>query len=195
MARKIALIGRFVGYEFGDDGTVWSRWRSGSKTWVGRTPKLLKQSLRNGYMRVSVRTSGSKHGKSHSVHRLILEAFVGPCPEGHLCRHLNGNRLDNRLCNLKWGTPKENEMDKVLHGTTTVGRSLPQCSNPGSKNGRSKLTEAKVTEMFTRYRRGEKPRRLKREFGISDAVFWSVVKSKSWKHVTLSLKEKFNAIS
>jgi HNH endonuclease/NUMOD4 motif len=30
------------------------------------------------------------------VHRLVLEAFVGPCPPGQECRHLNGNPSDNR---------------------------------------------------------------------------------------------------
>ena len=37
-----------------------------------------------------------------SVHRLVLETFVGYRPEGMVCRHLNGNSKDNRLTNLKW---------------------------------------------------------------------------------------------
>lgn len=34
-----------------------------------------------------------------------------------MCRHLNGNPYDNRLENLAWGTPSENMLDKVRHGT------------------------------------------------------------------------------
>lgn len=55
--------------------------------------------------------------RSRYVHRLVLEAFVGPCPPGMECRHLNGDSGDNHLRNLQWGTPSENQFDKVRHGT------------------------------------------------------------------------------
>jgi len=67
----------------------------------------------NGYDVVSL----SREGKSYAftVHRLVLEAFVGPCPEGCETRHLNGNRADNRLENLKWGTAAQNSADRIRH--------------------------------------------------------------------------------
>jgi len=69
----------------------------------------------NGYDVVSL----SREGKSYvfTVHRLVLEAFVGECPSGCETRHLNGNRGDNRLENLKWGTAAENSRDRVRHDT------------------------------------------------------------------------------
>ncbi len=45
------------------------------------------------------------------LHRAMLETFVGPCPDGMVCRHLNGDKLDARLTNLAWGTPAENADD------------------------------------------------------------------------------------
>ena len=51
------------------------------------------------------------------VHRLVLEAFRGPCPEHHVTCHGNGVPWDNRLDNLRWGTQKENDDDKLRHGT------------------------------------------------------------------------------
>lgn len=51
------------------------------------------------------------------VHRLVLESFVGPKPDGMECRHLNGIRTDVRLSNLAWGTPTENAGDKFDHWT------------------------------------------------------------------------------
>ena len=51
------------------------------------------------------------------VHRLVLEAFVGPCPAEHECAHLNGARDDNRLLNLSWVTRAENAHHKRVHGT------------------------------------------------------------------------------
>jgi hypothetical protein len=40
------------------------------------------------------------------VHIVVLEAFVGPCPPGLHCLHINDDVTDNRLANLQWGTRK-----------------------------------------------------------------------------------------
>lgn len=42
------------------------------------------------------------------AHHAVLLAWVGPCPEGYQCDHINGNAADNRLENLEWITPAEN---------------------------------------------------------------------------------------
>lgn len=62
---------------------------------------------------------------NRQVHQLVLEAFVGLCPDGMECRHLNGVRDDNRLENLCWGTRKENQNDKIVHGNSLKGERNP----------------------------------------------------------------------
>jgi hypothetical protein len=54
--------------------------------------------------------------KTRKVHQLVLEAFVGPKPEGGVCRHLDGNRTNNHITNLRWGTRSENSKDRWDHG-------------------------------------------------------------------------------
>ena len=51
------------------------------------------------------------------VHRIVLEAFVGPAPEKHECCHRDGNPANNHLENLRWDTRAENNFDRVRHGT------------------------------------------------------------------------------
>jgi|GEM_PF-1747573 len=55
---------------------------------------ILKLKITRGYQYVSL------NGKNHYVHRLVCSAFYG---ESNLqCDHLNENKLDNRLENLRW---------------------------------------------------------------------------------------------
>ena len=55
--------------------------------------------------------------KSHQVHRLVLTAFVGPCPDGMEGCHNDGNPMNSRLDNLRWDTRSGNHLDKRKHGT------------------------------------------------------------------------------
>ena len=52
-------------------------------------------------------------GKMFRVHRLVAKAFI-PNPEGKPCiDHINGNRSDNRVENLRWVTNKENQNNPI----------------------------------------------------------------------------------
>ena len=50
------------------------------------------------------------------VHRIVLETFVGEAPAGMQACHWNDDKEDNRLENLRWGTPNENMFDRVRNG-------------------------------------------------------------------------------
>jgi hypothetical protein len=54
---------------------------------------------------------------SRSVHVLVAEVFIGPCPEGMETRHINGNPGDCRAVNLEYGTRSQNAEDSKRHGT------------------------------------------------------------------------------
>lgn len=81
-----------------------------------RGREIAPSTSKTGYKRVVLYAPG-RVAKTYQVHRVVLEAFVGPQPAGLLCRHLNGDPSDNQVTNLVWGTPAENMFDKALHGT------------------------------------------------------------------------------
>ena len=109
MDTNMKPIQNYPHYFITKDGRVWSEARPRVRgTW-------LKSYNHKGYCRVKLRKDGRYC--QQSIHRLVLETFVGPCPDGMECRHLNGNRSDNRVENLKWGTKSENSQDAIKHGT------------------------------------------------------------------------------
>lgn len=113
-----AEIPGFPQYEVSDSGQVRSKTRTiqCSNRVTVRQGKVLKpnRDSRN-YLQVCLCDHTKR--KTALVHRLVLEAFVGPAPEGKEACHINGDRQDNRLENLRWGTRSENTRDKMRHGT------------------------------------------------------------------------------
>lgn len=94
-------------YEVSDEGYVRS---------IKKDPPLnLKLNLANtGYRVVNLWLEGES--KTHQVHRLVLEAFVGPCPKGKMGLHWDDDKDNNRLSNLRWGSRSENARDSVRNG-------------------------------------------------------------------------------
>lgn len=65
---------------------------------------------------VGLFSEGVQH--TNRVCRLVLLAFVGPCPEGQeACHDPDPNPMNCRLLNLRWDTRSENRLDRVRHET------------------------------------------------------------------------------
>lgn len=98
------------------------------KIYLYRSPKILTPHVdKNGYTIVSLCFKGTV--KKKKVHRLLLSTFVRQPEDGEVTRHLDGNPGNNRLSNLAWGTPTENEADKRKHGTHA--NTLKTCDTRG----------------------------------------------------------------
>jgi hypothetical protein len=113
-------------YEVSDQGNVRSldqvvaHWRGGTRL---RRGKYLKPGATGGsgaYLFVVLMNDG-KTRSNRCVHRLVLEAFVGPRPEGMQACHNDGDPHNNALSNLRWDTPTANNADKKAHGTWQGG--------------------------------------------------------------------------
>ena len=117
-----------------------------------------------------------RDGKSFSkfVHRLVLETFVGPCPENMEGCHNDGNPRNNRLSNLRWDTHEANRADMLLHGTTTKppvhrGEAHPQAT----------LSDEQVAEIRSAvYERGIYSS-LARRYGVAPITIRRLYKGES----------------
>jgi hypothetical protein len=108
--------------------------------------------------------------KKRYLHRLVLEAVIGPCPAGMEARHLNGDRYDNRADNLAWGTHQENVDDKRRHGTTLHG----------SRNPMAKLTEVQADEIRRMVADGHQQREAAARFNVSPMTVSRIVRRQAW---------------
>ena len=63
----------------------------------------------------------SNHGKTQvrTVYSLVAETFIGTRPEGMEVCHNDGDRTNNHLDNLRYGTSSDNNLDQLRHGTHT----------------------------------------------------------------------------
>ncbi len=160
-------------YEISDAGNV----RCFFSYWGGKMKRLqfpvpVGMGSRRGYKSVALRKGGRR--THYGVHRLVLEAFVGPGADGDQGAHLNGRKDDNRACNLVWAQAKENNDHKKFHGTWPAGE----------KNGQARLTEEDVRKIRASYtgRYGDLTN-LGRAYGVSKHGIFDIVNRRSWGHV------------
>lgn len=153
-------------YRVGDDGSVWTKRHR--RNWY----RLKGYRDKDGYLSVGL----WNHGVSvtRRVHRLVLVAFRGPCPNGFTAAHNNGVRDDNRLDNLRWDNHAGNIADKKIHGTH-------QC---GEKQGGHKLTEEQVREIDALLLSGISQKVLAERFGVCIQEIEALASGRSWTHVT-----------
>lgn len=98
-----------VGYEGLYEVSNYGRFRNSKRMKLKKTTPD-----KFGYHQVRLSKDGIPATKL--AHRLVLETFVGPCPDGMETRHLDGDPANNKVNNLAWGTIEENRRDTVKHG-------------------------------------------------------------------------------
>ncbi len=120
---------------------------------VGRI--LKPQADPNGYAKVFLRSQDGC-GRKYRVHRLVLETFIGSCPEGFEPNHKDGNKLNNCINNLEWVTHSGN----IKHAYD-IGKL------------RRKLTASQVNEI--RSRSDERQVDLASEFGVRPGTIYEIL--------------------
>lgn len=136
-----------------------------------RTKKMLAPDT-NGRVCLSDKKSGCR---AINVGNLVLEAFVGLCPDEMECCHNDDNRTNNRLDNLRWDTHQSNLIDAYRNGGMKP--------KSGERNGNSVLTEGQVLEAIQLKIDGWIWNKLASRYNVSFNTIWNAVKGVTWKHL------------
>ena len=84
------------------------------------TKKILKQfEDLHGYMILQARPE-KYHTVNVRIHRVVAEAFFGPCPNGYVVNHKDGNKKNNCVDNLEYVTPSQNNKHALDNGLRHV---------------------------------------------------------------------------
>lgn len=150
-------------YRVWSDGRVETRH---SRWGLGKWRPLKPAPAGSGrHLKVTLCAPGKR--EQRSVHHLVLEAFVGPCPEGLEALHGDGNPTNNDVGNLRWGTRQENVDDMMRHGTHFTPFAKPPALSP-----------EKIAEMQRRGDAGESTRKLAKEFGVGKSTAHLIIARK-----------------
>ncbi len=169
-SNNMKTIPNHPNYTITKDGQVWSKPCKDACNRLRGGQWLTPCDGGKGYLFVRL---GSKC-PSQPVHRLMLETFVGFRPLGLQCRHLDGDKQNNRLDNLCWGTPKENQQDRILNGTDLRGKKHPMV----------KLLEEQVRVIFHAYHDGYYTQReIAKAFGIAQTEVSAIARKQIWFHL------------
>lgn len=107
------------------------------------------------------------------VHREVMRAFVGECPQGCEVSHLNGDNTDNRLVNLAYETTLTNIRRKKDHGTQTMGEA----------HHSSKLCKDTVIKIRQLSADGFSQQQIAQRTPVSRAQVGRVLRKEHWGHI------------
>lgn len=140
--------------------------------------RIIRGSVIQGYRSLNIRKKGKIFNRY--VHKLVAEYFLQTgLPEQTYVLHLDHDKLNNRVQNLRWATQEE----MIEHNRTNpnvLNRPMPK------RTRNYKLTESKV-KMIKKLLRNDKNRlkMIARQFGITHTQLNRIRSGENWKHVVL----------
>ena len=147
-------------------------WPAGHFMTLQKWPPVFNKKNATRYWHVNLSKDNKRRG--FYIHRLVMAAFVGTCPDGYQTHHKDGNGQNNRLENLEYVTRSQNMKYKYQ---------MARHSHVGSKNPCARLTEKSVKQIRERYANGETQCVIAKAFGVSQVMVSRIILRKSWAHV------------
>jgi hypothetical protein len=148
------------GYLVSNNGLVWSE----------KTKRILKFGVNTpGYKYINLRIDGRTD--NFSISRLVYEAFVGPIPKGEVVDHINSDKHDNRVENLRILTKSKNSI--------ASRNKMRYDKKHGFKLSESDVEEIKWLLLNTNYSQLE----IAEKFGVHQSRISDIKLGHQWNHV------------
>lgn len=123
----------------------------------------------NNYLGVWLNKNSSSI--SRLVHHLVAETFIGPRPCGMDVDHINGDRTNNSIFNLRYLSVSKNRGLNSKH---------KDAKRPEKKGKTTRLTPELVLELREAYARGDNMKEHARRLGVSQSTVASATSGRSW---------------
>ena len=179
--RRLSFLG-FPKYRVGSDGSVWAKRKYKGHAFCPHWKKLKPFPHRDGHLFIDLHHGENRGRVRFFVHHLVLIAFVSNRPRGCMARHYpDPDPTNNRLANLSWTTPLQNQKDRNEHGT---GPKRTYVASFGVQNGKTFFSEEQVREIRKLHAAGKYSyRELAVMFGASKPCIGGIVSRKTWKRL------------
>ena len=140
---------------------------------------LRKKSFINGYETISLKQAINNKGTSRYVHKLVAQHFLEKESEEQIyVLHLNYDKENNTIENLKWATKREKELHQFKNPVFIEAKK--------NKKTSYKLSEGKV-KIIKRQLKNKRTRitMIAKRFGVSDMQIHRIKSGENWGHVTI----------
>jgi hypothetical protein len=156
---SVRQIPGFDGYFISTEGKVFN------KKGLEIKSRIQKRVHGKGYPIIDLRKD--KKTVTIFVHKLVmLTYFEGKPSSRHQIRHLDGDKTNNSIFNLDWGTPEENMRDKLKTGT--YGQ---------------KLSADQVCVIRSRAKNKENPKKLAEEYQVHLHTIYKIIRRETWGYI------------
>lgn len=140
---------------------------------------ILKPTTTGKYLAVSM------DGNTVSIHRIVARTFLGECPDGMQVDHLDSNKEHNCIQNLEY---------------VTLGENIKRADEAGliryysDSNGRSRLSNAQVSEIKSLLQSGSTTVECAERFGVSIDIIQHIKRGERYKEVPTDAAKKALAL-
>lgn len=190
------IVGYEEFYQISNKGNVKSKDRWYTAKYLKHNPVICRKGIKlnphltkDGYLAVCL----YKHGRSKTftVHRLVATAFIENIFNKPCIDHINGNRIDNRVQNLRWVTAKENQNNPItrsrlssskigekhpLYGKKLTKEHIEKIAN-ANRNGKCSIPIVQLSCHFNFVKEYPSSNEASRQTGISHGNIWKAIKN------------------
>lgn len=145
------------GYVVQEDGTIFNK--DGSV-------KALKENYK-GYLFSNFYYDG--YSKTKLAHQIVAEAYFGECPEGYEIDHIDNNRRNNSVHNLRYVTKSENNQKSYDSGNRDVS---------GERNANAKYTREQLQLVYDMLKQGYSYGKISKRTQVNKGTVAKVAKGK-----------------